>query len=65
MTEDGKISIRSARKETNDELKKLQKDGLSEDMVKSGEDRVQELTNTYNKKIDDLFAIKEQEIMTV
>lgn len=65
VTEDGKISIRSARKDTNDELKKLQKDGLSEDLVKSGEDRVQELTNAYNKKLDDLLTQKEQEIMTV
>lgn len=37
VTEDGKISVRGARKDTNDELKKLQKDGLSEDLVKSGE----------------------------
>jgi len=65
VTEDGKISVRSARKDTNDELKKLQKDGLAEDLVKSGEDQVQDLTNTYNKKLDDLFAQKEQEIMTV
>ncbi|WP_323757315.1 ribosome recycling factor [Roseivirga sp.] len=65
VTEDGKISIRSARKDTNDELKKLQKDGLAEDLVKSAEDKVQDLTNTFNKKIDDLFAQKEQEIMTI
>lgn len=65
VTEDGKISIRSARKETNDELKKLQKDGLAEDLVKSAEDKVQDLTNSHNKKIDDLFAQKEQEIMTI
>lgn len=65
VTEDGKISIRSARKDTNDELKKLQKDGLSEDLVKSGEERVQDLTNAYNKKLDDLLIQKEQEIMTV
>ncbi|MGW8122868.1 ribosome recycling factor [Roseivirga echinicomitans] len=65
VTEDGKISVRSTRKETNDELKKLQKDGLSEDIVKSGEDRVQELTNAFNKKLDDLLIQKEQEIMTV
>lgn len=65
VIEDGKISIRSARKETNDELKQLQKDGLSEDAVKVGEDRVQDLTNVFNKKMDDLFAQKEEEIMTV
>ncbi|KYG76536.1 ribosome recycling factor [Roseivirga echinicomitans] len=65
VTEDGKISIRSARKETNDELKKLQKDGLAEDLVKSAEDKVQDLTNSHNKKIDDLFTQKEQEIMTI
>ncbi|MFT6054234.1 MAG: ribosome recycling factor [Roseivirga sp.] len=65
VTEDGRISIRSARKDTNDELKQLQKDGLAEDAVKSAEDQVQDLTNLFNKKLDSLFAQKEQEIMTV
>ena len=64
-TENGKISVRNARKETNDELKQLQKDGAPEDAVKRAEDQVQDLTNTYTKKMDELLSQKEGEIMTV
>lgn len=64
-TEDGKISIRNARKEANDELKKLLKDGVSEDAVKGAEDEVQSLTDKFTKKMDELFEHKEKEIMTV
>lgn len=64
-TEDGKISIRNARKEANDELKKLLKDGVSEDAVKGAEDDVQGLTDKFTKKMDELFEHKEKEIMTV
>ncbi len=61
--EKGKISIRNARKETNDSLKKLE--GISEDLVKNAEDDVQKLTDTYTSKIDALVDSKEQDIMTV
>lgn len=63
--EDGKISIRNARKDANDQLKQLQKEGVSEDDVKRGEDQVQTLTNDYSKKIDEILEHKEKEIMTV
>ncbi|AWW30058.1 ribosome recycling factor [Echinicola strongylocentroti] len=63
--ENGKISIRSARKETNDSLKKLQKEGASEDDVKRAEDKVQKLTDDYSAKIDTLFDKKEADIMKV
>lgn len=63
--EQGKISIRNIRKETNDNLKQLQKDGASEDDIKRAEDKVQSLTDEYSKKIDDLLSRKEEEIMTV
>ncbi|WP_375580632.1 ribosome recycling factor [Marivirga tractuosa] len=63
--EDGKISIRNARKDANDQLKQLQKEGISEDDVKRGEDKVQSLTNDFSKKIDDILEHKEKEIMTV
>jgi ribosome recycling factor len=43
----------------------LQKEGVSEDDVKRGEDKVQSLTNDYTKKIDDILEHKEKEIMTV
>ena len=61
----GKVSVRNVRKDINDSLKKLQKEGVSEDDVKRGEDKVQELTNDYSKKIDDILAQKEEDIMTV
>ena len=61
----GKISVRNVRKETNDSLKKLQKEGVSEDDVKRGEEKVQELTNDFTHKIDDILAQKEEDIMTV
>ncbi|WP_194972903.1 ribosome recycling factor [Aquiflexum lacus] len=63
--ESGKISIRTVRKETNDALKKLQKEGASEDEVKRAEDTVQKLTDQYSIKIDELLTKKEHEIMTV
>lgn len=65
VTEDGKISVRNARKEANDELKALQKDGAPEDAVKSAEEDVQKLTDAYTKKMDELLKHKEEEIMTV
>ncbi|MEN2283786.1 ribosome recycling factor [Algoriphagus sp. SE2] len=63
--ENGKISIRTVRKETNDSLKKLQKDGASEDEIKRAEDLVQKLTDQYSSKIDELLVKKEADIMKV
>jgi ribosome recycling factor len=63
--EDAKIGVRNARKEANNDIKKLEKEGVSEDVCKSAEDDVQELTNSYIKKIDELLAHKEAEIMKV
>lgn len=63
--ENGKISIRNARKDTNDSLKKLLKDGASEDEIKSAEDEVQKITDAHVKKIDDILAQKEVDIMTI
>lgn len=61
--EDAKIGVRSARKDANTEIKKLTE--VSEDLQKSAEADVQQLTDTYVKKIDDALEIKEKEIMTV
>lgn len=61
--ENGKISIRNARKETNDSLKKL--DGVSEDLLKDAEGDVQKLTDQFTAKIDALVDSKEKDIMTV
>ena len=63
--EDAKIGIRNARKDANTEIKKLEKDGTTEDICKSAEDDVQNLTNAYIKKIDELLVEKEAEIMKV
>lgn len=63
--ENGKISIRTVRKDTNDALRKLQKEGASEDEIKRAEDTVQKLTDTYSAKIDEQFSKKEAEVMKV
>ena len=63
--EGGKISLRTVRKDINDELKKLQKDGAAEDEIKRAEDVVQKLTDQYTTKIDELLAKKEVDIMKV
>lgn len=63
--ENGKISIRNARKEINDALKKLQKDGAPEDMIKKAEENVQKYTDSFTAKLDEILATKEAEIMKV
>ncbi len=63
--EDAKIGIRNARKDANTEIKKLEKDGTSEDICKKAEEDVQKLTDAYIKKIDEHLVIKEAEIMKV
>jgi len=63
--EAGKIAIRNIRKDINNDLKKLQKDGVSEDLIKVAEDDVQKMTDKHIKIVDDLFTKKEVEIMTV
>ncbi len=63
--EHAKVSVRGARKEANDSLKKLLKDGLSEDLEKDAEEEVQQLTDAYGKKIDALVQTKEEDIMTI
>jgi ribosome recycling factor len=63
--EAGKVSIRSIRKETNEELRKLLKDGASEDEVKRAEEKVQQLTDSHSIKVDQMIIEKEKEIMTI
>jgi ribosome recycling factor len=63
--EDAKIGIRNARKDANTEIKKEEKNGTSEDICKTAEDMVQKITDTYIKKIEDILAHKEAEIMKV
>ena len=63
--EQAKISIRNARRDAIDQLKKAQKDGLAEDAEKDAEAKLQKIHDKYIKKADDTFAEKEKEIMTV
>ncbi len=60
-----KIVIRNIRRDANEAIKSLQKDGLPEDDVKEGETRVQNLTNDYIAKIEKLLEAKEVDIMKV
>jgi len=61
--EDAKVGIRNARKDANNDIKKI--DEISEDLQKNAEVDIQEMTDLYVKKVDDTYAIKEKEIMTV
>ncbi|MDM1395772.1 ribosome recycling factor [Myroides odoratimimus] len=63
--DDAKVGIRNARKDANNDIKKEEKNGTSEDICKDAEERVQKLTDGYVKKIDDILAAKEAEIMKV
>jgi len=61
-TEHDKVSVRNARKDANNDIKKSD---ISDDMKKNAEARVQDLTDKYTKVIDEMFAKKEIDIMTV
>ena len=64
--ENGKVSIRNKRRDGNDMLKELEKEGeISEDELKRGLARVQELTDSNTKALDELGKSKEEEILTV
>lgn len=63
--ENSKIVIRNARRDAIEALKKAQKDGLPEDVQKDYEQNVQKETDTFVKKVDDLCAAKEKEVLTV
>ena len=63
--EQAKISVRNARRDAIEGLKKAIKNGMPEDVSKDGEDKVQKMHDKYMKKIDDIFTAKEKEILTV
>lgn len=65
QAEHAKVSIRNARREANEDIKKLQKDGLPEDLAKQAEDKIQKKTDVFNKKCDDLVEAKEADIMKI
>lgn len=63
--EHAKVSIRNARRDANEEIKKMTKGGLPEDEGKEGEAKVQTMTDNYISKVDKHLESKEKEIMTV
>lgn len=63
--ENAKVSIRNARRDAIDTLKKQVKEGLPEDAEKDAENEVQKMHDKYIKQIDEVYAKKEKEIMTV
>jgi ribosome recycling factor len=65
MAEEAKVSIRNARRDANERIKKMVKDGLAEDLAKDGESKVQNVTDKSISKVDETLAAKEKEIMTV
>ena len=63
--ENAKISIRNIRRDAIENIKKLQKEGLSEDLCKNAEKEAQDITDKYTSLVEKLLAAKEKEIMVV
>lgn len=64
--EDAKVAIRSIRRDANDKVKAMKKDGdISEDDVKKAEDQIQKVTDSFVKKIDVAVEQKEKEVMSI
>jgi ribosome recycling factor len=66
MTEDARVAVRAARRDANDSLKDFQKDGeISEDDASRGQKKVQELTDKFIARVDDISEKKEKELMEI
>lgn len=66
MGEEAKVAVRNTRRDSNDSLKKLKKDGkISEDEIKKAEEEMQKSTDKAIKDIDKILEVKEKEIMEV
>ncbi|HAF29563.1 MAG TPA: ribosome recycling factor [Bacteroidales bacterium] len=63
--ESARVSVRSARKDANNEIKLLEKEGLSEDDAKTATDEIQKVTDKYGEKIDQVVKEKEEDIMRI
>jgi ribosome recycling factor len=63
--ETAKISLRNARKWANDELKRMLKEGLPEDIEKDATENVQQMVHDFSLKVDKVMAAKEKDVMTV
>ena len=65
LVEDARIGVRNVRRDAIEDIKKMQKDGLPEDVAKDAEAEVQKITDSFMKKIDEMFEKKEKDIMTI
>ena len=66
ICEDYKVAVRNIRRDSNEMIKDLQKDGdISEDDNFKGQKLIQEMTDLYTRKLDSIFAAKEKEILEV
>lgn len=66
MSEEGRVAVRNIRRDANEELKEMRKEGeLTEDDLRSGENSVQQLTDEFIGKIDERAKSKEEDIMAV
>lgn len=63
--ETAKVAVRNNRKDAIDMIKLLKADGLSEDSVKDAEAQVQNITNAFIKKVDEIVELKEKDILTI
>ena len=63
--ETARVSLRNARRDAIESFKKAQKEGMPEDEAKDGETQVQKMLDKFSKKLDEVLAAKEKEIMTV
>lgn len=66
ITEDGRVAIRNVRRDANEKLKKLEKDSkISEDDLRRSQEETQKMTDEYIKKLDEILALKEKDIMEI
>ncbi len=63
--ETAKVSIRNTRRDAIEEIKKLQKSGVAEDEIKTGEEEMQKITDIFSKKVDEILTKKESEVMSL
>ena len=63
--EQSKVAIRNIRRDAIEQIKKLKKDGLSEDIAIGAEEDVQQMTNNHIAQIDKVLAAKEKEVMSI
>ncbi|MCX7605691.1 MAG: ribosome recycling factor [Bacteroidia bacterium] len=65
LAEEGRVAIRNIRRDSLEDLRKLTKNGIPEDLVRKGQDELQKLTDRYISEIDRLAEAKEEELLTV